>query len=135
MRRRAVVSCIAILALGACSDGPSDPPDDDPQQVTDAVAVVVAPRALLLAEAGATQQLQAYAIDATGDSTPVAATFESSNPSIVSVSGTGLAVAGSGIGSTVIVARAGGLTSTPVLGATARPTDGALLVTDAQVIG
>ena len=79
MRHRVVVSCLAALALGACSDGgPSDPPDDDRSPRADGVALVIAPSALLLPEEGTTQQLRAYVVDADGDSSLVAATFESS---------------------------------------------------------
>ena len=134
MRRRAVLSCIATLVLAACSDGPSDPPDDDPTPPADAVALVIAPSALLLPEEGMTQQLRAYVVDADGDSSLVSATFESSAPAIVSVTASGMAT-GAGPGSAQIVARSGGLTSAPVLALRARPADGALLVADSQVIG
>ena len=135
MRHRVVVSCLAAVALAACSDGgPSDPPDNDPTPSADGAALVIAPSALLLPEEGTTQQLRAYVVDADGDSSLVAATFESSAPAIVSVTASGMAT-GAGPGSAQIVARSGGLTSAPVLALRARPADGALLVADSQVIG
>jgi hypothetical protein len=134
MRHRAVVGCVAILTLVACSDGPSDPPDDEPEPPASASALVIAPSALLLAP-GEAQQLRAFAVDADGDSTEVAATFESSSPGVVAVSGAGLATGGATLGSAQIVARSGSLVSAPVLALRATPVDGALLVSDAQVIG
>src|SRR5678816_2479221 len=104
MRYRVVVSCLAALALAACSDGPSDPPDDDQQPPAGASTLVIAPSALLLSS-GESQQLRAFAVDADGDSSEVAATFESSSPGVVAVSGAGLATGGTTLGSAQIVAR------------------------------
>ena len=118
----------AVLASG-CGDGPVDPP------VGGGSALVIAPGALLLAEPGATRQLRAYAIDADGDSTEVAASFSSSDPAIVSVSGNGLATGGAPTGSAQITATSGDLTSAPILALRATPAEGALLVADSQVVG
>ncbi len=133
MSRRPVESprflVAGLLLLAACGDGPTDPPSGT------ASTLVVAPGSLLLAEAGATQQLRAFTVDAAGDSTEVAATFSSSDPSVVSITTTGLATGGSSIGSARIVATSGELTSAPVLALRASPAAGALLVADSQVIG
>ena len=121
---------VGLAALGAaCGDGPTDPPGGN------AGALVIAPGALLFAEAGATQRLRAYAVDGDGDSTEVTATYASSDPSIVSVSGDGLATAGSALGSAQIVATSGDLTSAPILVLRATPAAGALLIADSQVVG
>ncbi|HEX6645183.1 MAG TPA: hypothetical protein VF037_10910 [Gemmatimonadales bacterium] len=120
---------VALLAVVACGDGPVDPPSGTGS------ALVIAPGSLLLAEAGATQALRAYAVDADGDSTEVAATFTSSDPGIVSVSSTGLATGGASLGAATIVATSGELTSAPILALRATPSAGAMLVADSQVVG
>ena len=130
MRRTGAVLATLALGLAACKgDGPTGP---GPGQGD--VALVVAPGALLL-DAGATQQLKAYAIDAEGDSTEVSATYESSAPGVVTVNDDGIATGGATLGSAQIVARSGNLVSAPVLALRATPAAGALLVSDAQVIG
>jgi hypothetical protein len=118
----------AVLSSG-CGDGPAEPPAGS------ASALVIAPGALLLAEPGMTQQLRAYTIDADGDSTEVAASFASSDPGIVSVSGAGLATAGSSTGSAQITATSGDLTSAPILVLRAVPAEDAMLIADSQVVG
>ncbi|MGE5926847.1 MAG: hypothetical protein ACM357_05800, partial [Gemmatimonadota bacterium] len=120
---------MGLTLLAGCGDGPTDPPSGD------AATLVVSPGALLLAEPGATQRLRAYAVDADGDSTEVAAIFSSSDPAVVSIAGGGLATGGASIGSAQIVATSGDLTSAPVLALRATPVAGALLVADSQVIG
>lgn len=126
-----MICCTALAALlsSGCGDGPSEPP------VGGGSALVIAPGALLLAEPGATQQLRAYAIDADGDSTEVAASFASSDPGIVSVSADGLATGGASNGSAQIIATSGDLTSAPILVLRAAPAQGAVLIADSQVVG
>ncbi|MEX2179236.1 MAG: Ig-like domain-containing protein, partial [Gemmatimonadaceae bacterium] len=100
---------------------------------TDCLEVV--PGTLLLSGVGAQQQLFPVLVDAAGHRTIVAATFESSNPSVVTVTATGLVTAAADLGSAQLTARAGNLTSAPVLALVAQPAAGALLVSDAQVVG
>ena len=127
---RRIHACLAFLAFGmaACNDGPTEP-----LPAGEAV-LVIAPGALLLTEAGGTASLHAYAIDADGDSALVDATFASSDPSVISVSG-GTAIAGAALGSAQITATSGDLVSAPILALRATPAVGALLVADSQVIG
>ena len=132
MRHQAAIWTVTLI-LAACNDGPGRP-NDDPPPASDAVTLVVAPSALLLA-AGETTQLVAYAVDADGDSSAVAATFQSSAPGVVAVTGSGLVTGGSTLGSAQIVAQSGTMVSAPLLALRATPADGALLVSDAQVIG
>ena len=129
MRKLSTVTLIAV-ALTACGDGPTDPPPAGA-----GVVLVVAPGALLLAESGETQRLEAYAVDADGDSTLVDAAFQSSDPSVVSIGADGVATGGATLGSAQIVATSGGLTSAPILVLRATPAAGALLVADSQVVG
>jgi hypothetical protein len=120
--------CLAAVAA-ACGDGPIDPPPGG------AGTLVIAPGALLIAEAGTRDELRAYTVDADGDSTLVDATFQSSNPAIVSIDANDVAVGGAALGSAQIVATSGELTSAPILVLRATPAEGALLVADSQVIG
>lgn len=126
------VAMYAVIVLGAsagCGDGPASPPP-----AGNGVTLVIAPGALLFAEAGATQQLRAYALDSDGDSTPVAASFQSSDPGVVTIADD-VAAGGASLGAARIVATAGELTSAPILALRATAAPGALLVTDSQVIG
>jgi hypothetical protein len=131
LRESTAVLMAAMVTLAACdSDGPTHPPP-----AATAVALAIAPSALLFAAAGEKQQLKAYAVDADGKRTEVSATFTTSNPSIAAVTPAGLATGGTTIGSAQIVATSAGLTSAPVLALRATPAAGALLVDDSQVIG
>ena len=129
MRSRPGIATILLIIASACSgDGPTDPPP-----AGSGIELTIAPGAILFDAAGTTQQLRAYAIDANGDSSLVAATFASSDPSIVTVTGD-VATAGPALGSAQIVATSGELTSAPVLVLRATPVPGALLVADSQVV-
>ena len=119
----------AIVALTACGGGDGGPTGPEPGP---GVRLELAPGSLLL-EPGTRVTVTAWRVDAAGGRTAVAATIESSNPSIVSVSGA--EVAAGAVGSAVLTARAGGLTAPPVLALVARPAAGALLVADSQVTG
>jgi hypothetical protein len=95
----------------------------------------VVPASLLLPASGAQQQLAVYSVNAAGQRTAVAATFESSNPASVTVSPTGVATAAGPSGSSQIIARAGTQTAAPVLALVAQPAAGSALVHDGQVVG
>ena len=95
----------------------------------------VLPGAVLLTGSGSQKQLVAFKVDAQGNRTPVAATFTSSHPANVTVTGAGLLTAVANVGSSQIVAQAGPDVSAPVLAIVAQPVAGALLITDAQVEG
>jgi hypothetical protein len=99
------------------------------------IALEIRPGAVLLPGTGAQQQLTVYSVDAAGQRTAVSATFQSSDPEVVSVSSGGLATALTALGSSHVIAQANGLTSAPVLVVVAQPAAGALLVSDDQVVG
>jgi hypothetical protein len=94
------------------------------------------PGALLLPAPGDTAGLRVVGITASGDTTEVddAVSWTSSTPGIVVVSAAGVATAQT-LGTAVVTAQAGGLTSSPILALVAQPATGALLVSDDQVIG
>ncbi len=94
----------------------------------------VVPGAVLLTQVGAQQQLVVFQVDANGQRSPVTATFQSSSAATVSVSAAGLVTAVA-MGSSQVTAKAGTLTSAPVLVLVAQTAPGALLIGDAQVAG
>lgn len=92
----------------------------------------VVPASLLLTTVGAQQQLSAFLVSATGERTPVSATFSSAKPAVVAVTPTGLASA-TGMGSAQLSAVANGRTSVPVMVMVTQPAQGVTLVRDDQV--
>lgn len=97
--------------------------------------IEIAPAALLLTQAGATQKLVARGFDADGEPTEVAVTWRSTDPNIVSVGADGTVTAVVALGSAQIVAEAGAVSSRPLLALVAQPVTGAVLVADEQVVG
>jgi hypothetical protein len=116
-----------VLGLSACGGG--DPAGPDPDT---GMSLEIAPGSVLLTP-GRSQSIAVYEVDVAGRKTAVTATLESSNRAVVSVSG--MELTGGATGSATIVAHANGLTSAPVLAYAARPAEGAVLVSDEQVIG
>lgn len=122
----------AVLALAiACGDGTGPGPIGGAVQ-----RLAIVPGALLLTAPGDTVSLRVVGIEADGDTISLAdaVTWQSSQPGMVAVSDVGVATAGA-FGSSVITAQSGALTSAPVLALVAQPAGGALLVSDAQVVG
>lgn len=97
--------------------------------------VVVSPASLLLTEAGQTHQLTAQAFDS--DDNPVAGSirWSTSDSAVVTIDQDGMVTAITSVGSAQLVAEVCGVSSPPVLTIVAVPAAGAMLVTDAQVIG
>jgi hypothetical protein len=120
-------------ALAACGGGGDAlPPPEQPAAVA---RVEVAPAAVLLPGAGATQTLRAQAYDADDRPLDVPVTWSSSRPAEVAVDGAGVASAKVAAGSAQITASAGGVTSAPALALAARPAAGVTLVADANIVG
>jgi hypothetical protein len=129
MRARLPIGLMIPMVAWACSsDGGTGPGDTG--------RLVVLPEAVLLTGPGAEAALRAVLITATGDTAEVeeAVSWQTTQPGVVAVSEAGVATAGS-LGSSVVTAQAGALVSPPVLALVAQPAAGALLVTDAQVVG
>ena len=75
MRRPVSPMLLAVLFLASCGCvGPTDPPEGG-----NAISLELAPAAVLLVGAGEQQQLKAWAVDADGRRTEVAATFTEGN--------------------------------------------------------
>ncbi|MBP5991137.1 MAG: Ig-like domain-containing protein [Piscinibacter sp.] len=117
--------------LAACGGGGSSTAEPDP-----AVAKVeIRETGALLTAAGANRQLSAVATDAQGRVVDVELTWSSSNAAAVAVDGKGQITAAAGTGSAQITAEAKGVRSTPLLVAVVTPPAGAMLLTDAQIVG
>ena len=119
---------VFAVACGGDSTGPGDPAAGP--------RIEIAPGALLLTAAGATEALHVRAFDADGhEMTAPSVTWRSSDQAVVTVGSDGLATAIAGAGSAHIIADAGDLVSPPILVVIAEPAEGAVLVADSQVVG
>ena len=127
-----------LTACGAPGSGPptaTDPPTDtDPIDTTNVARIIVTPGSLLLTTAGASAELHATVLDASGETVDAAVTWDSSDPSIATVDADGTLTAIGPIGVTQVTAHADGVSSAPVLAVVATPVEGAVLVSDAQVV-
>lgn len=132
-RRAFLYLLIAVAA--ACSDddgtGPVGPGQEEP-----AVGLTIVPGAVLLSATGTSAPLRAAIIQEDGDTVEVTqgVVWQSSNQSIVTVSGSGVVTA-QAFGAATVTAQASGFTSAPALALVASPAAGAMLVSDAQVAG
>lgn len=143
MGRLAVARALSGAALlsvfmPACSsreDSISGPPQPPPPASQPAVRIEIVPGALLLTGSGASQKLSVRAYDAQGQPTTATVTWRSSTTAIT-VTSDGTATATVATGSATITAEtANGVASVPIVAIVARPVTGALLVSDAQVVG
>jgi hypothetical protein len=92
-----------------------------------------APAAPLTTE-GASRELTATVLDDDGQPTTTPVTWHVADPSVLTVAADGRATAGTAVGSTVVVARAGALESPPVVAIVAPVVAGAVLVPDEGVV-
>lgn len=124
---------VATLAavIAACGGGGSN---------TAAPAAVVATVEIretgaLLQQTGETRQLSAVARDAQGNELDVPIEWSSGKSAVIGVDAAGKLSATSAAGSSQIVASAQGVRSAPLLAVVTQPAAGAVLVSDAQVLG
>jgi hypothetical protein len=120
---------LIVAALAGCGGGGSTgaPP---------VVATVeVAQSALLLQRAGESAQLAAVARDSDGNAVDVPIAWRSGKPAEVAVDAAGKVSAAVANGSSQIVAVAQGIESAATLVVVTQPVAGAVLVSDAQVLG
>ncbi len=90
---------------------------------------------LMLTQAGDFRQLSAKAFDAQGNVLAAPITWTSGKPSVIVVDATGKATAAASNGASQIVAAVGGIQSAPLLALVTQTAPGAILLTDAQIIG
>jgi len=136
--RHGLALLLAILFLASCGDSPTaadpDPGPGAPAPTPD--RLVIEPGGILLPGAGATAELRAVGYDAAGRPVQVQnVTWNSSNPSVVAISGDGRVTAPGPLGLAHITATAGNLASDPVRILVAVPVDGAVLVPDSGFVG
>jgi hypothetical protein len=144
------IALLAAVAPAACGGGgPSSPAVDGGGGGGDGPAagvdmpppyrlpgrIVLEPAALLFTKAGEQAQLRARVFDADGKAVERELTWESSRTGSVTVDGEGRVSSQVPLGSAQIHARAGDIVSDPVLVLIAEPAEGALLVSDAQIVG
>lgn len=131
IRRWLVLTLVLTLVAGAC-DSTTVPPTAPATQVVSAVEI--SPAGGLIAGVGGTRQLTAVPMTAGGEALSGDVTWASSDPAVVSVDATGTVTAHA-VGHATVTATAGGSVtqSTEIL--VAEPVDGAILITDAQIVG
>jgi hypothetical protein len=125
---RQIILAVTLLVITACGGGGS------PQQPKVARVEITSGTALFMAS-GQSSQFQARAFD--GQNKPIETVFTwiSSNPTEISLSSTGEAVALVDLGSSAITAQAEGIKSAPIVAVVAKPADGTVLLTDSQILG
>jgi hypothetical protein len=126
-----VASALALVfmagMLAACRQAPAP---------TTAVAyVVIEPAAALFTHVGDARSFSATAFDAQGRPLDVEIDWQVADPSVLHLDAIGIATALVPLGSTQLVATAGGVASAPALAMLAAPVAGAVLVDDAQIVG
>ncbi len=126
-RSAVLLACLTASLLTSCGQG--GPPAGAPI----ARLEVNAPVNLLTREAQSAQ-FGAAAYDALGARVTAPVTWTSSAPDVVSVRADGTVVAGTAIGTAVIVAEAAGVRSAPVTVTTARLQEGVTLVQDEAIV-
>lgn len=95
----------------------------------------VTPAALFFTEAGQTQALTVHGFDAEGrELKELPLTFESSTAAEVSVDAAGTVRAEAAVGSALVRVRSGNIRAPAVTAMVAVPVDGAILVSDAQIL-
>jgi hypothetical protein len=120
---------LIVAALAGCGGGGSS---SAPPVVA---TVEVVQSALLLQRVGASAQLAAVAKDSDGNPVDVPIAWRSGKPAEVAVDAAGKVTAAAANGSSQVVAVAQGIESAPTLVVVTQPVAGAVLVSDAQVLG
>jgi hypothetical protein len=134
------LAALALAALAACGGGGGGAGDEEPAppepptQATPA-RIEVAPGTVLLTERGATKALVARVFDATGNPIQAKVEWTSSRPSQIAVDAAGTVTAAGSGGSSQVTARIGTLASPPLVVVHTPVPAGAVLVTDANIVG
>jgi hypothetical protein len=118
---------LLLLALVSCG---GNTPEPTPETFT----IQITPGAALLTKTGETKALTAKVLNSSGNAVDKAITWTSSNPETVQISSDGVITALKDLGSSQITASVGEVKSLPATALIAQPVDGAVLVSDAQVL-
>ena len=130
-----LASCLTFGLMG-CSDGDgSGGGSGGTVGSAETASLEVSPSSVLLVEPDTSVQLLAIAYDADGSEVTAEVTWESSNPSVLSVNENGMVTRGDVPGSATITAQSGDISSNAVFSLAATPAAGAVLVNDNQVTG
>lgn len=131
MTIRHLIALLLVTLLAACGGG---------QANTDvsagaATRIEIAPNALLLTATGQKKLLAAKVFDAAGNTVQTQVEWTSSHPENIAVDASGAVTAISDGGSSQIIARIGTVQSPPLLAVHTQLPAGAVLLTDANIIG
>jgi hypothetical protein len=129
----AALACLGLVACGGGGGGGSDE-DATADDVSAVARIEVSPAALLLTAGQPAQTLTARAFDATGRELRVPIAWSSSRTAEIAVDAQGRVSAASALGAAQIVARAGSVSSSPVLATAVELAPGVQLIDDAQVV-
>ena len=124
-----IILTIALFMLTSCGSGGAGT-QDDPNRVS---RIEITPGTALLSELDQTRQLKAVAYNASGDVVAADFTWESSNPSLMSVDSQGQVTNHDYVGSSVISASADGIAGQATLLAVGLMPN-SVLVSDEQVL-
>ena len=123
---------LLIFILAACSST-ANPPSPAPPGSSIA-RIEITPSALLLTEAGEAHELTAQAYNSLGEPVDADFVWSSNNETAIKVDSTGRVTSLRDLGSAQIMVKAQGIAATPALALIADPVDGAMLVSDAQIL-
>lgn len=125
-----LVAFVLSALLAACGGGGSS--SGPPESVA---RVEIRQTAALLTQPGASAQLAAVAYDAQDQVVDTPIGWRSNTPAEISVDAAGKITAQVANGSSQIVAEAGGVSSAPLLAVVTALPEGAVVLTDAQIVG
>lgn len=127
-RFTSAVSLVSLSLLLACG-GPTEPPGPTLSRIE------IGSGGILFTGIGGSRQLSATAYSSTGAEMPdVEVSWHSTNPSAVVVTSSGVVSASADVGSAQIIARSGSVSSAPILVMVAELVEGAVTVSDSQVV-
>jgi hypothetical protein len=134
--RWAVATLCLILTAGACdSNMPTSAPSSAPSPTSAVVSSVeVTPAAVMLTLAGESKPLTAVGRGADGTAVAGTATWASDDPAVARVDASGTVTAVAAVGSTTVTATVNGVSSLPTIVTITTPVDGAVLLTDSQIV-
>jgi hypothetical protein len=124
---------ILSFILAACSSG-TNPSSPNPPPSSRIARIEITPLAALLTDAGQAQQFSAQAFDASGNPIEATFTWRSSNAQEVGIDQSGQATSLAEVGSAQISVEAEGVRAPPATVLIAQPAEGAVLLTDAQIV-
>jgi hypothetical protein len=128
-----MLAVFGILTLVSCGDGGSS--NNTANQADKLDTILISPKATMFTKPGETQQLTSTAYNDNGSEVAANLQWSSSNPAAITVDKNGLVTSVAEIGSALISASSEGVVSNEIMIVIASPVQGAILVSDDQVVG